>query len=55
MANITAALTGGVTSVVYNIPETPQQIAECAYECRKEDNVVYGYDVSGKKIRAPTR
>ena len=32
---ITAALTGAVTPAGYNIPETPAQIAECAYECWK--------------------
>lgn len=30
---ITAALTGAVTPHGYDIPETPQQIADCAYEC----------------------
>jgi len=32
---ITAALTGAVTPPGYNIPETPQQIADTAYECWK--------------------
>ena len=32
---ITAALTGAVTPAGYDIPETPQQIADCAYECWK--------------------
>lgn len=32
---ITAALTGAVTPAGYKIPETPEQIAECAYECWK--------------------
>ena len=32
---ITAALTGAVTPAGYDIPETPEQIAECAYECWK--------------------
>ncbi len=32
---ITAALTGAVTPAGYNIPETPEQIAEDAYECWK--------------------
>ena len=32
---ITAALTGAVTPAGYDIPETPAQIAECAYECWK--------------------
>lgn len=32
---ITAALTGAVTPAGYNIPETPQQIADCAYACWK--------------------
>ena len=30
---ITAALTGAVTPAGYDIPETPEQIAKCAYEC----------------------
>ena len=32
---ITAALTGAVTPAGYEIPETPQQIADCAYACWK--------------------
>ena len=32
---ITAALTGAITPSGYNIPETPEQIAEAAYECWK--------------------
>ncbi len=32
---ITAALTGAVTPAGYNIPQTPQQIADDAYECWK--------------------
>lgn len=32
---ITAALTGAVTPAGYNIPETPQEIADTAYECWK--------------------
>ncbi|MGN0734841.1 MAG: 3-keto-5-aminohexanoate cleavage protein [Anaerovoracaceae bacterium] len=32
---ITAALTGAVTPAGYNIPETPEQIAEDAYKCWK--------------------
>lgn len=32
---ITAALTGAVTPAGYDIPETPEQIAKCAYECWK--------------------
>lgn len=32
---ITAALTGAVTPAGYKIPETPEQIAESAYECWK--------------------
>ena len=32
---ITAALTGAVTPAGYDIPETPEQIAEAAYECWK--------------------
>ena len=32
---ITAALTGAVTPAGYDIPETPAQIAACAYECWK--------------------
>ena len=32
---ITAALTGAVTPAGYDIPETPQQIADCAYACWK--------------------
>ncbi len=32
---ITAALTGSVTPAGYNIPETPEQIAEAAYACWK--------------------
>ena len=32
---ITAALTGAVTPAGYNIPETPKEIAETAYECWK--------------------
>ena len=32
---ITAALTGAVTPAGYDIPETPEQIAQCAYECWK--------------------
>ena len=32
---ITAALTGAITPKGYEIPETPQQIAACAYECWK--------------------
>ena len=32
---ITAALTGAVTPAGYNIPETPEQIADAAYECWK--------------------
>lgn len=32
---ITAALTGAVTPTGYKIPETPQQIAEDAYNCWK--------------------
>lgn len=32
---ITASLTGAVTPAGYDIPETPQQIANCAYECWK--------------------
>lgn len=32
---ITAALTGAVTPAGYDIPETPQEIADCAYECWK--------------------
>jgi len=32
---ITAALTGAVTPTGYNIPETPEQIANDAYECWK--------------------
>lgn len=34
-AIITAALTGAVTPAGYNIPETPEQIAQTAYECWK--------------------
>ena len=30
---ITAALTGAVTPAGYKIPETPQKIAEDAYDC----------------------
>lgn len=32
---ITASLTGAVTPAGYDIPETPAEIAECAYECWK--------------------
>lgn len=32
---ITAALTGAVTPAGYDIPETPEQIAKCAYDCWK--------------------
>lgn len=32
---ITAALTGAVTPHGYDVPETPEQIADCAYECWK--------------------
>lgn len=32
---ITAALTGAITPVGYNIPETPEQIAQDAYNCWK--------------------
>ena len=32
---ITAALTGAVTPAGYNIPETPEKIAEDAYACWK--------------------
>lgn len=32
---ITAALTGAVTPAGYNIPESPEQIAQTAYECWK--------------------
>lgn len=32
---ITAALTGAVTPAGYQIPETPEQIAESAYNCWK--------------------
>lgn len=32
---ITAALTGSVTPAGYDIPETPEQIAQAAYECWK--------------------
>ena len=32
---ITVALTGAVTPAGYNVPETPEQIAEQAYECWK--------------------
>ena len=32
---ITAALTGAVTPAGYDIPETPEQIAQCAYDCWK--------------------
>ena len=32
---VTAALTGAVTPAGFDIPETPAQIAECAYECWK--------------------
>ena len=32
---ITAALTGAVTPHGYDIPETPEAIAACAYECWK--------------------
>jgi uncharacterized protein (DUF849 family) len=32
---ITASLTGAITPAGYDIPETPQQIADCAYECWK--------------------
>lgn len=32
---ITAALTGAITPAGYEIPETPKQIAEAAYECWK--------------------
>lgn len=32
---ITAALTGAVTPAGYDIPETPGQIAKCAYDCWK--------------------
>lgn len=32
---ITAALTGAVTPAGYCIPEAPEQIAQCAYECWK--------------------
>ena len=32
---ITAALTGAVTPHGYDVPETPEQIAACAYECWK--------------------
>lgn len=32
---ITAALTGAVTPAGYHIPETPEQIAEDAYQCWK--------------------
>ena len=32
---ITAALTGSVTPTGYDIPETPEQIAQAAYECWK--------------------
>lgn len=30
---ITAALTGAVTPAGYDIPETPEEIVQCAYEC----------------------
>lgn len=32
---ITAALTGAMTPPGYNIPETPEQIVQAAYECWK--------------------
>ena len=32
---ITASLTGAVTPAGYDIPETPEEIAACAYECWK--------------------
>ena len=32
---ITAALTGAITPAGFNIPETPEQISEAAYECWK--------------------
>ena len=32
---ITAALTGAITPHGYDVPETPEQIADCAYECWK--------------------
>lgn len=32
---VTAALTGAVTPAGYNIPETPEEIAQTAYECWK--------------------
>ena len=32
---ITAALTGAITPHGYDVPETPEEIAACAYECWK--------------------
>jgi hypothetical protein len=32
---ITAALTGAITPHGYDVPETPQEIAQTAYECWK--------------------
>ena len=32
---ITVALTGAVTPHGYDVPETPEQIAKCAYDCWK--------------------
>ncbi|MCR4842874.1 MAG: 3-keto-5-aminohexanoate cleavage protein [Eubacterium sp.] len=32
---VTVALTGAVTPHGYDVPETPEQIADCAYECWK--------------------
>lgn len=32
---ITAALTGAITPHGYDVPETPEEIADCAYECWK--------------------
>lgn len=32
---ITAALTGAITPKGYDVPETPEEIADCAYECWK--------------------
>lgn len=52
---ITAALTGAVTPAGYNIPETPEQIAQTAYECWKLGAAVVHIHTrheDGKKIMA---
>ena len=41
---ITAALTGAITPHGYDVPETPEAIAACAYECWKAGASVAGCD-----------